>query len=148
MHSALTQGDMQPVTGSRVRHKTIDLLVLEPDRMPTTPSGSPLEKLYKVSELKPPEGADTILFGRSEECDVQLNDRSVSRQHARIEVSEGRYLITDCDSSAGTFVNGQQIPEGESKELSSGDSVGFGYLSVVFLDPSGFYQSILDIFGN
>jgi hypothetical protein len=147
MHSALTQGAMQPVSGDRGRH-TIDMLMVEPDRLPTVPSGSPLERLYKVSELKVPVGATDLVIGRSEECDIQLNDRSVSRKHARIEVRGNEYYVSDCDSSAGTFVNGLQIEEGESVKLSTGDAVGFGYLSMVFLAPAEFYRFIQDLFGG
>jgi diguanylate cyclase (GGDEF)-like protein len=47
-----------------------------------------------------------VLIGRTEDCEVQNLDPSVSRCHARIERREdGRYWVTDLGSTNGTFVN-------------------------------------------
>ncbi len=49
------------------------------------------------------------MIGRSGCCDIVLNKRSVSREHARIFERDGQYFITDLDSNNGTFVNGHEI---------------------------------------
>lgn len=51
-------------------------------------------------------------IGRSDICEIQISGSTVSRIHAEITVSGNKYLLVDCDSSSGTFVqqNGQWKP--------------------------------------
>lgn len=49
------------------------------------------------------------IIGRSGFCDVVLNKRSISREHARIVERRGEYLLEDLDSVNGTFLNGRPI---------------------------------------
>jgi len=47
----------------------------------------------------------TMSIGRSSECDVILEDPSVSRLHAELTLSRHQRLyLTDCDSLSGTYV--------------------------------------------
>jgi hypothetical protein len=64
----------------------------------------------------------TIVIGRDESCDIVLPDRQVSREHARIELRDGAYVIADLGSTNGTFINGE--PLRESAQLRDGDEVG------------------------
>ncbi len=50
-----------------------------------------------------------ITIGRDETCDLQLDDGSVSGQHARFFTSEDQLWIEDLGSSNGTAVNGSEI---------------------------------------
>lgn len=50
-----------------------------------------------------------LIFGRSNNCDVTLNDRCVSRQHARIFYDQDLLWIEDLGSSNGTYVNGKKV---------------------------------------
>lgn len=59
-----------------------------------------------------------IIIGR--QGDLQINDPTVSRKHAKItRTAEGLY-IEDMDSAGGTFVNGKQI---KKKKLEPSDEV-------------------------
>lgn len=50
-----------------------------------------------------------LIIGR-QNCDIQLPNLTVSRQHAAIYLeAEGRYRVEDLDSKNGTFVNGKRI---------------------------------------
>lgn len=51
------------------------------------------------------------IIGRSGFCDIVLNKRSISREHARIFEREGEYFIADLESVNGTFLNGRAIHE-------------------------------------
>jgi len=69
---------------------------------------------------------DTKRFsiGRTPENDLVIEDTSLSRRHALIENFEGRFNLSDCGSSNGTFVNGKAITA--LTELSDWDVLTFG----------------------
>jgi len=71
--------------------------------------------------------SDVLTIGRGPDNDIQLaNDTSVSRHHSRISFENGEYIITDLDSSNGTFVNGERVTQialSESDEISIGQTL-------------------------
>lgn len=71
-----------------------------------------------------------FLIGRGVETDLQIDDTLVSREHAVVEPRAGRFILTDLDSTNGTFVNGRRIHEWE---LEDGDIIRFGRHIVKFL---------------
>ena len=74
--------------------------------------------------------AESILIGRSAECDLQLPAEAVSRQHARILMGAGGdYLIEDL-STNGTRVNAKVIER--RALLSSGDRVYIGDYTLIY----------------
>src|SRR5579872_1772481 len=62
-------------------------------------------------------------IGRQPGSGLILRDTRVSRTHARILAQEGRYLLEDCGSRHGTFVNGQRITR---HVLNNSDKIEFG----------------------
>src|SRR4051812_5211867 len=56
-----------------------------------------------------PLGEQNVLLGRGEDCDIRIQDHSVSRRHAKIEPSAEGYLVNDQGSTNGTFVNDKQL---------------------------------------
>lgn len=55
-----------------------------------------------------------VLIGRNEEtCDIVLPFLYISREHARIGYGNGHYFLMDCNSNAGTWLNGKKIEHGE-----------------------------------
>lgn len=53
------------------------------------------------------------LIGRSHRCDIQLSEKQVSDQHARIVFTHGNWYIQDQNSKAGTFVDGLLVSAGQ-----------------------------------
>lgn len=53
----------------------------------------------------------TFRIGRAVECEVSINDSSVSRHHAEGQFKYGHWWITDLDSSNGLVVDGQRVHE-------------------------------------
>lgn len=51
----------------------------------------------------------TFTVGRSPECDVVLDDRQVSRFHARITWQGDHYEVEDLNSKNGTHLNGRDV---------------------------------------
>lgn len=50
-----------------------------------------------------------MTIGRDPECEILISDRQVSRQHARITVSENSIEIEDLGSKNGTFFQGTPL---------------------------------------
>jgi serine/threonine protein kinase len=69
------------------------------------------------------EEGSPLLLGRSRHAETRLEDPSVSRVHCEIELEDGQVLVTDLESAAGTFINGQRITE---QVLRPGDVLQIG----------------------
>lgn len=50
---------------------------------------------------------DPVVVGRALECDLAIITPHVSRQHARLEVTDGHLYVEDLGSSNGTVLNGK-----------------------------------------
>jgi hypothetical protein len=48
-------------------------------------------------------------IGRTPNCDIFLNDPSVSKMHAEIVVNNGEATVRDLGSTNGTFINGMRL---------------------------------------
>jgi pSer/pThr/pTyr-binding forkhead associated (FHA) protein len=57
-------------------------------------------------------------------------ERGVSREHARLEVKNGRLFITDLNSTNGTFIGGVRIQPHEIQEIRPGDEFLVGRLAI------------------
>ena len=73
---------------------------------------------------------DHALIGRSPECDVFLDDVTVSRRHAELTRDGNVFTIRDLGSLNGTFVNRRRI---ESSVLEDDDEVQIGKYRMTFL---------------
>ena len=63
-----------------------------------------------------------LIFGRDPSCNVVINDRQVSRQHARLKpVAPNQFEIADLNSKNGTYINGKLITE--PSLLNDGDEI-------------------------
>ena len=77
----------------------------------------------------------TVKIGRRLDNHLILEDRHVSRSHARLDVVEGRYVIIDLDSTAGTRVNGRLITR---HTLRPGDIISIAAMQLIYgEDPGG-----------
>lgn len=71
--------------------------------------------------------------GRMPNCDVKVDDESISRLHARLYKKDALWHVEDLRSRNGIKVNGEKHDE---KQISHGDIVRLGELSFVFADRS------------
>lgn len=77
--------------------------------------------------------ADSIVIGRATadlSYDISLRDRRVSRPHAQLERSDESYLLTDLESTNGTYLNGRRIVG--SAMLADGDLITIGETMILF----------------
>ncbi|MCH7706061.1 MAG: FHA domain-containing protein [Chloroflexi bacterium] len=75
---------------------------------------------------------DEITIGRDPECQVQLTDPTVSRQHAVIRRHGDEYTVHDLGSSGGTQVDGESLT---GVGLSAGDVIAIGRTEIVLMQP-------------
>ena len=65
-----------------------------------------------------------------------LKNSSVSRIHASISRTNGRYFLSDMNSTNGTFINGRRLEINETVALEDGDRVGFAGTVLLFRNQS------------
>ncbi len=70
-----------------------------------------------------------LIVGRKPDCDINLNESSVSATHAELVNDAGQWKVVNLLSSNGTFINGKKIAV---ESLKHGDKVSFGRAEFVF----------------
>ena len=119
----------------------------------TDPAGRPVATAAAVAALTQPVGYGRLvvlssnfagkefelsrpqmIIGRTDENDIVINHRSISRNHAKLvrEPETGRYTVSDLQSSNGVRVNGQDYSK---VELRRGDVVDLGHVRLRFIEP-------------
>lgn len=73
--------------------------------------------------------AGGAILGRLPECDVSLDDPSVSRRHARVGRQDGVWFVEDLGSTNGTRVGERAVTR---TELADGDELRLGNVRLVF----------------
>jgi len=92
----------------------------------TSPQGPPRVRGLRLVGGGPPitVGPGTFVVGRAVGSDVRLDDRQVSRSHARLTVDEVSVWLEDLQTVNGTLVNGKEVKTRQL--LRHGDIVQFG----------------------
>lgn len=81
-----------------------------------------------------PRGAETTFsIGRDRNCDLVIEDMTVSRVHARLERTGDGWLLADLGSTNGTRVNGWLVRD--RVKVRAGDVVRFGETEYELADP-------------
>ena len=78
--------------------------------------------------LELPSGRE-IVVGRGGDCDVVVDEVSVSRRHCRLLLRDGRLVVRDLGSAHGLHHRGQRV---EQCEIGVGDAVRFGAAELRF----------------
>jgi diguanylate cyclase (GGDEF)-like protein len=84
------------------------------------------EELGKKYNLEGP----SYLVGRSSKCDIQIDQESVSRNHAKLVNTGKSVLVRDLGSTNGTYVNDQLVDE---QVVRDGDFIKIGRTIFKFL---------------
>jgi hypothetical protein len=97
-------------------------------------------EVRKVEHARPSGLAFGITLGRAANNDIMLDDSTVSRFHASFQQEErtGVWYLNDAESQNGSFVEGSRVSPRLPAPLTSGASLGFGDVRVLFLMPESF----------
>ncbi len=79
----------------------------------------PAEGIGEVFEL----GNAGLTLGRDSNCDIQLEDDSVSRRHAKIEPCPGGHTLIDLDSTNGVYIGQFRV---DRQRLKADDRIRLG----------------------
>ncbi|HXV62990.1 MAG TPA: FHA domain-containing protein [Vicinamibacteria bacterium] len=87
--------------------KAADLLQLPPDKKYSLAvlQGRASGQIFEITKVR-------TTIGRSD-ADIVLDDPECSRQHATVEILGSRVVVTDLNSTNGTFVQGERIERTE-----------------------------------
>jgi len=147
-----------PVPGKLIGNPNQTLVSLSD----TDPGGRPVATAAVVAALTAPAGYGKLvvlssnfagkefelsrpqmIIGRTDENDIVVNHRSISRNHAKLvrEPETGRYTISDLQSSNGVRVNGQDYGK---VELRRGDVIDLGHVRLRFVEPGEDFEFARD----
>jgi diguanylate cyclase (GGDEF)-like protein len=87
------------------------------------PTGPGMGRRYSLTDV-------AMVLGRGSDCEIRINDHSVSRRHARIQPAADGYYAVDLQSTNGTYVN--DVPASTTK-LCDGDYLRVGNCIYRFL---------------
>jgi pSer/pThr/pTyr-binding forkhead associated (FHA) protein len=80
--------------------------------------------------------AANVVIGRAKTADVRIEHPTISRQHARLEIS-ARIAITDLDSQNGTRVDGVPLTPDAPHTLAEGQAFELGAVKLVVRRAGG-----------
>ena len=104
----------------------------------SSPVGSHLNKIaesapasYLMFNKKRIDLVAKITIGREYDNDVVVDNKLASRHHAVIQKIKDAFFIKDENSTNGTFVNNNRIPEGKYVKLNKVDKITIGTMQLV-----------------
>jgi pSer/pThr/pTyr-binding forkhead associated (FHA) protein len=86
-----------------------------------------------------------INIGRTNDNDIVLENRGVSRRHAMIEFNDNAAVIIDNESLNGTFINNRRITE---ELLRDNDTITIGKYSLIYHGEAAREQSAAELDGT
>jgi len=96
----------------------------------------PADRAMVVIHRGPSKGARFLIdqarssIGRATDSQIFLDDVTVSRKHAAIEVVDGVFTLQDLGSLNGTYLNNQSVSK---SALKTGDEIQIGKFHMLFI---------------
>lgn len=117
----------------------LDVTGKMPDSVLDSPSAGYHKKMLPTVAYLTPEGKKKVVklpigtttIGRSDSCAITIEDKQISRSHAKIEVTEASAVVSDLGSGHGTKVN--HVPISTRTVLRHSDSISVGRTKLKFL---------------
>lgn len=86
--------------------------------------------------------AASVTIGRNRAADVCVEERSISKLHARFMAEGDAFFFVDAGSRNGVCVNGRRAAKSGRITVRSGDIVDLGDVSLLFLDPPALWDAL------
>lgn len=84
--------------------------------------------------LRPQFEGQAVIVGRLSHCHIQIDDKSVSKDHAKLIVErDGGLSITDLGSKNGTKVGTHRLPPNSATLVQFGKTIEFGAVRLTYL---------------
>ena len=90
-----------------------------------------VENGINIGKQFPLNSSGIYIIGRAGNIRIPPSDRKASREHARINFENGRFVLYDLNSTNHTFVNGTRV---QRKVLSNGDLIKVGDTAFRFIE--------------
>jgi len=130
LDSDLTEGDLQ-ITADTLAETDGHTAAVS-----LTPAPIPQKNAIPHDAYLIIEGKETYILnlpviniGRREDNHLVIEDLRISRTHAQLRASRGKYVIFDLGSTGGTFVNGQRVTQAT---LAPGDVISLAGLTLIY----------------
>src|SRR6516162_936611 len=79
--------------------------------------------------------AGSITVGRERTAGVYLDDKTLSREHTKFYIENGKLFVRDLESRNGTYLNGQLVKN--TQPLKAGDRIRVGTATFTVLPEAG-----------
>jgi hypothetical protein len=129
-HEVNSNDAVCPTCGFKLLGATQAFRPLDVNDTSATPAASSPQRIATLSVVRGPQiGMEYTLnnipltIGRNPQCDIFLNDMTVSRLHARLEPQVDAYVLRDENSFNGVWVNNKNV---EAHALRPGDLIQIG----------------------
>ena len=89
-------------------------------------------------------GTVNLTVGRQLDCDISIQERSISRHHAEIQLQDNQpgLLTKDLSSSNGVKVRGRLVQGTGAMKVRFGDTLAFGDVVFLFLSAEQFNKNL------
>jgi hypothetical protein len=139
-----TSGELQPV--DQTHGLTIDRAIIS-DRRDDNSRWSAALSDYGAFVVKTRQAGRSVdvTIGCSSQCDIQIDDISISKLHALMIEDRSGWHVRDASSLTGVRVNDTDVgddPSGFGDPLCSGDRITFGVVDLIFLLPREVFQLV------
>jgi len=97
-----------------------------------------------VATLPPLGAAADLTVGRLPDCELIIDEPSVSKRHAmlRWDTVQDGCSLQDLGSMNGTFVNTKPLDKSEERLLADGDHLAFGDPEFLYFSSESLYQQL------
>jgi len=114
--------------------------------MPTAPRLVLLEGITSLNDRQALPLEDyPFTIGRARDCSLIIDHTEVSRLHATLSWDHEQVVITDLNSTNGTFVNGERLLPNQPRRLRAGDKIALAKVCTLEFDDPGTTVQMLPV---
>lgn len=105
-------------------------------------SGKDAEAL--ALELAPDEGGEELILGRASDCELSINDGTLSARHLAFRQAGAQWMVRELGSTNGSMLDGVLLPQGTPVVLHPGSRIQAGQVHLTFYAPEGMFARVTE----